>query len=82
MLLILSWNISILKPLKPLKKMINMNYHWGTREHVFSQIKKKSLECSETKEYAKIFCELFAGMSVENMDIFFSSKYLLEILKY
>ena len=28
---------------------------------------KKCLECSETKEYAKNICELFARVSVENI---------------
>ena len=36
----------------------------------FLKIKKKCLECSETKEYAKIFCELFEMVSVKNLDIF------------
>ena len=43
---------------------------------VFSQNKKKGLKCSETKEYAKIFCDIFDSVSVKNI-----SKYFLKILK-
>ena len=32
--------------------------------------KKQLLECSETKEYATIFCEVFAKVSVTNFPIF------------
>ena len=34
------------------------------------KIKNKCLECSETKDYAKIFCEIFAWVSIKNLDIF------------
>ena len=30
---------------------------------------EKSLECSETKEYAKIFCDIFARVSVTNLKL-------------
>ena len=40
------------------------------REFSFSQNKKKCLEFSETKEYAKIFDEIFARISVKNFKIF------------
>ena len=37
----------------------------------FSQnTKKKRLECSETKEYEKIYCDVFARVSVKKYDIF------------
>ena len=34
---------------------------------------KKGLEYSDTKEYAQIFCKLFAKVSVKNLDIFQNS---------
>ena len=43
----------------------------------FSQNKRNCLKCAETNEYAKIFCELFARVSIKN----FFSQYFHKILK-
>ena len=37
-------------------------------ELVYSLLELMSI-CSETKEYAKIFCEIFARVSVKNVNI-------------
>ena len=51
-------NSKLICPLKvdPLRRL---------RMKVFSQHKKKCLECSETKEYATIFCDIFLRVSVK-----------------
>ena len=35
-------------------------------------LKKKCFECSETKEYAKIFCDISTRVSINNLAIFHS----------
>ena len=34
-------------------------------------LKKKFLECSETKQYGKIFCDIFARVSIKNSKLNF-----------